>query len=81
MRHSIPYAITHAYYLLDGPCYLSYSAQGSKARFDDKIFLQKLEPFCFKRQLKKSSWQVTGLWNRGPVKDLNDFKLIVYESK
>ena len=30
---------------------------------------------------KRSSWPVTGLWNRGPLKDLNDFKLIVYECK
>jgi hypothetical protein len=30
---------------------------------------------------KKSSWPVTGLRNRGPLKDLNDSKLIVYESK
>ena len=30
---------------------------------------------------KKSYWPVTGLWNSGPLKDLNDFKLIVYESK
>ena len=42
MRHSIPYAITHAHYLLDGPCYLSYSAQGSKARFDNKIVWKEL---------------------------------------
>mgnify|MGYP006975437472 CR=1 FL=1 len=30
---------------------------------------------------KKSSWPVTGLRNRGPLKDLKDSKLIVYESK
>jgi hypothetical protein len=35
-----------------------------------------LEPVCCKKQ-KKSSWTVTGLWNRRPLKDLNDSKLIV----
>ena len=33
------------------------------------------------RNSKKSSWPVTGLRNRGTLKDLNDSKLIVYESK
>ena len=32
------------------------------------------------RNREKSSWPVTGLRNRGPLKDLNDSKLIVYES-
>ena len=36
-----------------------------------------LEPVCCKKQQKKSSWPVTGLQNRGPLKDLNDSKLIV----
>ena len=39
-----------------------------------------LEPVCCKKQ-QKNSWPVTGLRNRGPLKDLNDSKLIVYESK
>ena len=34
-----------------------------------------------KETAKKSSWPVTGLWNRGTLKDLNDSKLIVNESK
>ena len=33
------------------------------------------------RNSKKSSWPVTGMRNKGPLKDLNDSKLIVYESK
>ena len=41
--------------------------------------LPKLEPGFFKETAKKSSWQVTGLRNRGPLKDLNDSKLIVNE--
>ena len=40
-----------------------------------------LEPVCCKKQQKKGSWPVTGLHNRGPLKDLNDSKLIVYESR
>ena len=40
-----------------------------------------LEPVCCKKQQKKSSWPVTGLHNSGLLKDLNDSKLIVYESK
>ena len=39
-----------------------------------------LEPVCCKKQQKKSSWQVSGLRNREPLKDLNDSKLTVYES-
>ena len=39
-----------------------------------------LESVCYKKQ-KKISWPVTDLQNRGPVKDLNDSKLIVHESK
>ena len=39
-----------------------------------------LEPICCKKQ-QKCSWPVTGLQNKGPLKDLNDSKLIVYESK
>ena len=34
-----------------------------------------LEPVCCKEQ-QKSSWPVTGLWNR-PYKILNDIKLIL----
>ena len=30
---------------------------------------------------KNSSWPVTGLWSRGPLKDLKDSKLILNESK
>jgi hypothetical protein len=37
-----------------------------------------LEPVCCKKQ-KKSSWPVNGLRDMGPLKDLNDSKLIVYE--
>ena len=33
-----------------------------------------LEPVCCEKQ-QKSSWPITGLRNRGPVKDLNDSKL------
>jgi hypothetical protein len=36
-----------------------------------------LEPVCCKKQQKKSSWPVTGLWNRGPLKILNGIKLIL----
>ena len=36
---------------------------------------------CKKYKKKVSSWPATGLRNRGPLKDLNDSKLIVYESK
>ena len=47
----------------------------------DVLFLNNvLEPVCCKKQ-QKSSWPVTGLGNRGPLKDLNNSKLIVYESK
>ena len=49
-----------------------------------KVFMYKsrgelslLEPVCCKKQQKK----VPGLWKRGLLKDLNDSKLIVYESK
>ena len=35
---------------------------------------------CYKNG-KKSSWPVTGLWSRGPLKDLKDSKLILNESK
>ena len=35
-----------------------------------------LEPVWSKKQQKISSWPVTGLWNRGPLKDLNDSKLM-----
>ena len=35
-----------------------------------------LEPVCCKKQ-QKSSWPVTGLWNRGPLKILNGIKLIL----
>ena len=41
----------------------------------------KLKPVCCKKQPKKSYWPVTGCRNRGPLKYLNDSKLIVYESK
>ena len=44
------------------------------------ITIMHLEPVCCKKQ-QKSSWPVTGLRDRGPLKDLNDSKLIVYESK
>ena len=33
------------------------------------------------RNGKKSSWPVTGLWSRGPLKNLKDSKLILNESK
>ena len=39
-----------------------------------------LEPVCCKKQ-KKGSWPITGLQNRGPLKDLDNSKLIEYESK
>ena len=35
-----------------------------------------LEPLCCKKQ-QKSSWPVTSLWNRGPLKILNGMKLIL----
>ena len=39
-----------------------------------------LEPVCCKKQQKKVPDQlVTGWRNRGPLKNLNDSKLIVYE--
>ena len=41
----------------------------------------KLKLVCCKKQPKKSYWPVTGCRNRGPLKYLNDSKLIVYESK
>ena len=44
------------------------------AYFRTNIYVQ---PVCCKIQQNK----VTGLQNRGPLKDLNDYKLIVYESK
>ena len=37
---------------------------------------QILEPVCCKKQQKKSSWPVTGLWYRGALKILNGIKLI-----
>ena len=40
-----------------------------------------LEPVCCKNLQKNSSWPVTGLWSRGPLKDLKDSKLILNESK
>ena len=43
--------------------------------------LTLLEPVCCKKQQKNCSWPVTGLRNRTTLKDLNDSKLIVYESK
>ena len=44
--------------------------------------IKTLEPVCCKKQQKKFlTSAVTGLRNRGPLKDLNDSKLIVYESK
>ena len=45
------------------------------------ISRDQLEPVCCKKQQKKRPWPVTGLQNRGPLKDLNDSNLIVYESK
>ena len=36
-----------------------------------------LEPVCCKNQQKKSFCPVTGLWNRGPLKILNNIKLIL----
>ena len=44
----------------------------------DKLIV--VEPFAV-RNSKKSSRQVTDLRNMGPLKDLSDSKLIVYESK
>jgi hypothetical protein len=38
---------------------------------------KKLEPVCCKKQQKKSTWAVTGLWNRGRLKILNGIKLIL----
>ena len=52
----------------------------SKRIISVPVTLFVLEPVCCKKQQKKS-WPVTGLWIRGPLKDLNDYKLIVYESK
>ena len=50
----------------------------------ERLILQaiyELETVCYKKQEKKiPDLLVTGLRNRGPLKDLNDFKLIVYES-
>ena len=43
-------------------------------------FSTLLEPVSCKKQ-QKNSWPVTGLQNKEPLKNLNDFKLIVYESK
>ena len=40
-----------------------------------------LELVCCKKQQKKCSWPVTGLQNRRPLKDLNDSKMVAYESK
>ena len=41
------------------------------------MILFALEPVCCKKQ-QKNSWPVTGLWNRWPLKDLNDSKLIIW---
>ena len=39
-----------------------------------------LEPVCCKKRQKNSSWPVTGLWSRGPLKDPKDSNLILNES-
>ena len=46
-------------------------------------FVQQTLPYLLncKKQQKKDFWPVTGLRNRGTLKNLNDSKLIVYESK
>ena len=41
-----------------------------------RIAKNNLEPVCCKKQQKKSSWPVTGIWNRGPLKILKGIKLI-----
>ena len=52
-------------------------------RFDEICYHKNLlikgmlEPVCCKKQQKKSSWPVTGLWNRRPLKILNGKKLIL----
>ena len=40
----------------------------SKHAFYSHLTANALEPVCCKKQQKKSSWPVTGLWNRGPLK-------------
>ena len=48
------------------------------------LYKQKtaLEPVCCKKRQKiSSSWPVTGLRSRGPLKDLKDSELILNESK
>ena len=42
-----------------------------------EVMLKLLEPVCVVRTSKKSSWSVTVLWNRGPLKILNGIKLIL----
>ena len=48
------------------------------SRINPKIRLDlvALELVCCKKQ-QKSSWSVTGLWNRGPLRVLNDSKLVL----
>ena len=45
-------------------------------------YVYMLDPVCCKKWQKiVPEWPVTGLWNRGPLKDLKDSKLILNESK
>ena len=46
--------------------------------YDQNYF--SLEPVCCKKQ-QKSPWPVTDLGKRGLLKDLNNSKLIAYQSK
>ena len=44
------------------------------------LYLKKFEPVYCKKQ-QKSSWPVTVLWNRGPLKILHGIKLILDDQK
>ena len=44
---------------------------------ETKLILRDLEPVRAVRNSKKSSWQDTGLWNRGLLKIMNGIKLIL----
>ena len=44
------------------------------------LFPELLRVGLLSKTAKNISWPVTGLWNRGPLKDLKDSKLILNES-
>ena len=70
----------HDYFSLLNLCAVVILCTYSSHVFTNFLYFYTLEPVCCKKQ-QKSSWPVTGLRNRGHLKDQNDSKLIVYESK